>query len=150
MVGDDIDELVIGEELGRPKCKFIDLEKLNETPMVHKLYNINVRGFKNSLSEMEEFLNSLKNVQHARAITLTEVFDVDHTEKNNYLNSHTLVSKCRKGNAKRGGAGILVADECQFSIPDLKTSFREGFFETITVIIKESKSIMKQTTKVCT
>ena len=40
MVDDIISELVIGEEVNRPKCKFTDLETLNADPMTHKIYNL--------------------------------------------------------------------------------------------------------------
>ncbi len=140
-MNDDL-ESVVAREIDRPQCKFISMEGISEDIQADTIYNINIRGLRNNLTNLEEFLGQLKYRDHAKAITLTEIFNADHSEKNNYVESHTLVSACRENNKNRGGVGILIHDSLQFTMPSIAHNHLEDIFESITVVIKDIKAII--------
>ena len=63
-------------------------------------------------------------------------------KKNNFVDSHTLVSACRESNKNRGGVGILILHSLQFTLPNITHNYKEDIFESITVIIKDIKAII--------
>ena len=101
---------VLARVIDRPECKSIIMESINEELMADSILNLNIRGLKSNLGNLEEFMGQIENRSRIKAITLTEIFNADHTEKNNYLDSHTLVSACRISNKHRGGTGIMIHD----------------------------------------
>ena len=142
ILGDDNLEPVLARVIDRPDCNFIDMHTLSEDMLADTIYNINIRGLKNNLGNLEEFLNQLQYKAHAKAITLTEIFNADHNEKNNYVESHTLVSACRTTNKNRGGVGVLIHESLQFTTANIEHNYLEDIFESITVIIKDIKAII--------
>ena len=139
---DDDIENVLDRVIDRPACSFINMETMEEETRSDTLYNINIRGLRRNLGNLEEFLGQLQNKEHAKAITLTEIYNADHNEKNNFVESHILVSACRASNKNRGGVGVLVHETLQFTTPIINHSFMDEIFESITVVIKDIKAIV--------
>ena len=135
-------ELVLARVIDRPECKLINMDSINEELMADCILNLNIRGLKSNIGNLEEFIGQIENNTRIKAITLTEIFNADHTEKNNYLDSHTLVSACRISNKHRGGVGIMIHDSLQFTTAAIVHDHKEDIFESITVIIKEIKTIV--------
>ena len=139
---DDDIENVLDRVIDRPPCNFISMETIGEGNMSDSLYNINIRGLRRNLGNLEEFLGQLQHKEHAKAITLTEIFNADHNEKNNFVESHILISACRASNKNRGGVGVLVHETLQFTTPIINQSFMDEIFESITVVINDIKAIV--------
>ena len=142
MTMDDDGEPVLARVIDRPDCNFVSMETLRDEITSDSIYNINIRGLRKNLGNLEEFLGQLQHKEHAKAITLTEIFNADHNEKNNYVESHVLVSACRESNKNRGGVGILVHDTLQFTTPNINHCYLKDIFESITVVIKDIKAIV--------
>ena len=139
---DDDNESVLDRVIDRPACNFISMETMGEKHMPDSIYNINIRGLRRNLGNLEEFLGQIQNIEHTKAITLTEIFNADHNEKNTFVESHILVSACRVSNKNRGGVGILVHKSLQFTTPTINHSYMDEIFESITVVIKDIKAIV--------
>ena len=139
---DDDNETVLARVIDRPICNYISMDNLREDTPSDTLYNINIRGLRRNLGNLEEFLGQLPNTEHAKAITLTEIFNADHNEKNNFIESHVLISACRTSNKNRGGVGILIHESLQFTTPTINHDYLDEIFESITVVIKDIKAIV--------
>ena len=139
---DDDNETVLARVIERPICNYISMENIGEDTPSDTLYNINIRGLRRNLGNLEEFLGQLHNTEHAKAITLTEIFNADHNDKNNFTESHVLISACRTSNKNRGGVGILIHESLQFTTPTINHDYLDEIFESITVVIKDIKAII--------
>ena len=137
-----MDESILAREIDRPHCKFISMESMEDETQQDSIYNLNIRGVFNNLANLEEFLGQIDHKEHVKAITLTEVVNADHTEKNYFVDSHTLLSACRENNKNRGSVGILVLDSLQSTVPNISHNYLADIFESITVIIKDIKAII--------
>ena len=121
-------EPILARELDRPHCKYVSMESMHDETQQDSIYNLNIRGLRNNLASLEEFLGQVQHTEHIKAITLTEIFDANHLEKNNFVESHTLISACRESNKNRGGVGILIHDSLQFSAPTITHNLLEDVF----------------------
>ncbi len=76
-------------------------------------------------------------------MVLTEIFNADATEKDNYFDSHIFTSTTRHDRSpNHGGVGILIEKTLNFRTPDIPGQFIEGLIEGKTVIIQDLKMII--------
>ena len=84
----------MGLETEIPTCNYIETNMLNQHNG-DKIIGINVRGLKANFSSLEEFMNKQNNPQEIKVMVLTEIFNANEAEKNNYIDSHTFTSTTR-------------------------------------------------------
>jgi exonuclease III len=143
MLEDNID-LVLNEINSMQQtytCEEINSEIIQNDINQDCILNLNIRGLQNNLMALEEFLDDFDNLSFVKIIGITEIFNADSKEKNNYLSTHTLTSTCRSDNINRGGIGFLVSNEIQFSEVEIEEDFREGLFESKTILVPAMKSL---------
>ena len=133
----DDDTMVIGEEIPRTRCSERPAEYLNKKELGSTILNCNVRGFRSNVDRINEFLEGLHNPKKIKLIGLSESYDCGH--KNNYVDTHVLVSKSRPSNKHRGGVAFLVENSLHFTTPSLPNEFVDGVFESLTIAIKDIK-----------
>ena len=129
--------MVIGEEIPRTRCSERPAEYLNKKELGSTILNCNVRGFRSNVDRINEFLEGLHNPKKIKLIGLSESYDCGH--KNNYVDTHVLVSKSRPSNKHRGGVAFLVENSLHFTTPSLPNEFVDGVFESLTIAIKDIK-----------
>ena len=129
--------LIIGEEIPRTHCEERPGDYLNKKELGITILNCNVRGFRSNADRINEFLEGLHDPKKIKLIGLTESYDCGH--KNNYVETHILVSKSRPSNMHRGGVAFLVENDMQYTIPTIPNEFVDGIFESMTIAIKDIK-----------
>ena len=143
MMEDNIEEMLSElRHLGIPSCDYKSSTEIQHNNRTDSILNLNIRGLRANLAALEEFTDSYSNLAHVKIIALTEIFNADSQDKNNYLKTHTLTSACRDTNPNRGGVGIMVQNQLQFTVIDIEDSFLEGLFESITILVPAMKAIV--------
>ena len=135
----DID---LQQHINPPECTYREAEEVYEETAQGTILNLNIRGLRANLDGLKELLDSFENSSYIKIIALSELFNSCSDQKNNYLDSHTLISACRVINCDRGGVGFMVSNDLQFSKLKIQNEFIEGLFESITIKIPAMKSIM--------
>ena len=142
MMLDNWEDFLVGLETEIPTCNYIETNMLNQHNG-DKIIGINVRGLKANFSSLEEFMNKQNNPQEIKVMVLTEIFNANEAEKNNYIDSHTFTSTTRHDRSpNHGGVGLLIEKTLNFRTPDLPDQFIEGLIEGKTTIIPELKMII--------
>ena len=75
-------------------------------------------------------MNSLNNPQEIKVVALTEVFNADHRDKDNFIDSHVLTSTIRQDmSPNHGGVGLLIEKNLNFSTPEIPGQYIEGLID---------------------
>ena len=105
MMLDNWEDFLVGLETEIPTCNYIETNMLNQHNG-DKIIGINVRGLKANFSSLEEFMNKQNNPQEIKVMVLTEIFNANEAEKNNYIDSHTFTSTTRHDRSPNHGESV--------------------------------------------
>ena len=78
-----------------PNCSFLGAADLNNIKG-DKLVGLNIRGLKSNHASLADFFDGLNRPQDVKILTLTEIFNADSSEKDNYIPTHNFISSIRK------------------------------------------------------
>lgn len=131
---------VIGPEIPRAKCTLLDASDLNtKNHDGHLILNCNARGFRSNLENIREFIQTIRDPARIKLMGISESFACG--SKNNYLETHVLVARERQSNPDRGGVAFLLQNDLHYTTPHLPDDFHDGLMESLTIVIKEIKTI---------
>ena len=99
------------------------------------LINANVRGLICNHTNLAEYIE-VPNKNNIKVITATEIFNADHSIRDNYLKDFNFISKTRLDNPGRGGVGIFTHKALHTSEIKLGDLHKEGNLEVIACDIK--------------
>ena len=132
----------IDAEMQLPTCTFIGASELNNKTG-DKLLGLNIRGLKSNNSSLAEFFDGLNKPQEIKVLVLTEIFNADSAEKDNYISSHNFISTIRKERSpNHGGIGFLIEKGLSYKAVQVENMFIEGLIESMVIIVPEIKAII--------
>ena len=85
----------IESEMQLPNCTFLGAAELNNKKG-DKLAGLNIRGLKSNNASLADFFDGLNRPQDIKILALTEIFNADSSEKDNYIPTHNFISSIRK------------------------------------------------------
>ena len=129
-------------DLMLPTCTFIGASELNNK-RGDKLLGLNIRGLRANNSNLTEFFDGLNKPQEIKVLALTEIFNADSAEKDNYIQTHNFISSIRKDrSSNHGGIGFLIEKNLNFRTAEIDNLFIEGLIESMVIIIPDLKAII--------
>ena len=78
-------------EMPLPTCTYVGASELNNRKG-DKIMGLNIRGLRANNASLSEFLEGLNKPQELKVLALTEIFNADSTEKDNYISTHNFIS----------------------------------------------------------
>ena len=118
------------------KSQYTTQEEMNlELGKTNFIMNSNVRGLMSTQTNLQEYID-VTNKNNIKVITVTEIFNADHSTRDNYLQDYKYISKTRLVNPERGGVGIFTHKALHTAEISLGNLHKEGNLEVIACDIK--------------
>ena len=94
MMEDNIEDMLSElRHLGIPSCDYKSSSAIQHNNKTDSILNLNIRGLRANLAVLEEFTDSYSNLAHVKIIALTEIFNADSQDKNNWANQANMETK---------------------------------------------------------
>ena len=125
-----------------PNCSFLGAADLNNIKG-DKLAGLNIRGLKSNHASLSDFFDGLNRPQDVKILTLTEIFNADSSEKDNYIPTHNFISSIRKErSSNHGGVGFLIEKNLSFKLIEVENMFIEGLIESKAIVVPDIKALV--------
>ena len=132
----------IDSEMPLPTCTYVGASELNNRKG-DKIMGLNIRGLRANNASLSEFFDGLNKPQELKVLALTEIFNADSTEKDNYIPSHNFISTIRKERSpNHGGIGFMIEKSLNYRSVEIENSFIEGLIESMVIIIPDLKALI--------
>ena len=132
----------IESEMQLPNCTFLGAAELNNKKG-DKLAGLNIRGLKSNNASLADFFDGLNRPQDIKILALTEIFNADSSEKDNYIPTHNFISSIRKERSpNHGGLGFLIEKSLSFKVIEVENMFIEGLIESKAIAVPDIKALV--------